>query len=218
MSWIVWQLVDSAYPVGAFAHSQGLESAWQAGEVDRGSMRQFLEDTILQTGRASLPFVSDAHRQAHDLSTLDARRDLFLRNVVANRSSRTQGRAWLSTFRGVFPEQAAATDEECAACPGFRAHFAPVFGATLRHAGVSLPETQRLHLYSIARGTLSAAVRLGVVGAVEAQRMLAVSSDLLEEVVNRSADLGIEDAAQVVPLLDIWSALHDRLYSRLFMS
>ena len=30
---LVWQLVDSAFPTGAFAHSLGLEAAWHHGEV-----------------------------------------------------------------------------------------------------------------------------------------------------------------------------------------
>src|SRR5437764_980339 len=29
----IWQLIDSAFPTGGFAHSSGLEAAWQHGEV-----------------------------------------------------------------------------------------------------------------------------------------------------------------------------------------
>ena len=32
--WLTWQIVDSAFPTGVFAHSWGLEAAWQQGEVD----------------------------------------------------------------------------------------------------------------------------------------------------------------------------------------
>jgi urease accessory protein len=31
--WLLWQLADSAFPTGGFAHSGGLEAAWQHGEI-----------------------------------------------------------------------------------------------------------------------------------------------------------------------------------------
>ena len=31
--YLIWQLCDSAFPTGGFAHSSGLEAAWQQGEV-----------------------------------------------------------------------------------------------------------------------------------------------------------------------------------------
>ena len=31
--WFTWQIIDSAFPTGAFAHSYGLEAAWQHGEI-----------------------------------------------------------------------------------------------------------------------------------------------------------------------------------------
>src|SRR5438270_9320121 len=32
--WVIWQLVDSAFPGGGFAHSAGLEAALQLGEIN----------------------------------------------------------------------------------------------------------------------------------------------------------------------------------------
>jgi hypothetical protein len=29
--WLIWQLMDSAFPTGGFAHSNGFEAAFQAG-------------------------------------------------------------------------------------------------------------------------------------------------------------------------------------------
>ena len=90
---LVWQLVDSAFPTGAFAHSLGLESAWQHGEVmSRDDLRRFVEATILQAASGALPLVNAAHREPSRLAELDALNDAFLTNAVANRASRQQGR------------------------------------------------------------------------------------------------------------------------------
>ena len=33
LDWITWQLADSAFPAGGYAHSAGVESAMQAGVI-----------------------------------------------------------------------------------------------------------------------------------------------------------------------------------------
>ena len=51
--WLTWQVVDSAFPTGAFAHSWGLESAWQHGEIEGApALEAFLEASIHQAGHA----------------------------------------------------------------------------------------------------------------------------------------------------------------------
>src|SRR5215831_18043967 len=105
MDWLVWQLADSALPAGGFAHSFGLESAWQHGEVDAASLPRFVREAIPHVGRSALPFVTAAHRAPQDFANVDARCDAFLLNVVANRASRTQGRAWLSTIERSLPRR-----------------------------------------------------------------------------------------------------------------
>jgi urease accessory protein UreF len=43
-----WQIVDSAFPTGAFAHSFGLEAAWQQGEMpDIAVLREFVQEAIV---------------------------------------------------------------------------------------------------------------------------------------------------------------------------
>ncbi len=58
--WLAWQVVDSAFPTGAFAHSWGLEAAWQHGEVDDvDALRVFLDSATRQAGYAALPLLED---------------------------------------------------------------------------------------------------------------------------------------------------------------
>jgi urease accessory protein len=218
MDWLIWQLADSALPTGGFAHSLGLESAWQQGEVDAASLPMFVRQVVLQAGRAALPFVTAAHRAPDDLATIDARCDAFLVSVVANRASRTQGRAWLATIERAFPRPAVR-----ALCSHARSHlparhYAPMFGAALQTLNVDVSTSQRLFVYTSCRSLLSAAVRLGLIGTTQAQRLLADGAEDLDRALARCSTVEADDAAQTAPLIDLWQSAHDRLYSRLFQS
>jgi len=81
-----------------------------------------------------------------------------------------------------------------------------------------LPTVQRVVLYGTARGVLSAAVRLGIAGSFEAQRMQSECGPYLERTADRCGALSTKDLAQTAPVLDLLQAGHDRLYSRLFQS
>jgi urease accessory protein len=215
--WLVWQVVDSAFPTGAFAHSYGLEAAWQHGEVeDVRALRRFVEASLCQAGHASLPFVTAGHREARQLEALDALNDAFLVNPVANRASRVQGRTLAATAARVWPST--LTRDLAARAAASTSHLAPVSGAVFAAIGLSLASAQQVSLFGVARGVLSAAVRLGLVGSYEAQRLQAACSHRLDEVLDRCGTLEISEVAQTAPVLDLLQANHDGLYSRLFQS
>lgn len=215
--WTVWQIADSAFPTGGFAHSSGLEAAWQCGEVsDDEALARFASDALLQAGRAGLPIVNSVFRTRSRLAELDELSDAFLTNAVANRASRVQGRAFVATCSRVWNRPALAALERDAA--GLAGHYAPLFGASLSAIDVPLDTAQRLFLYTTVRGVLAAAVRLGIVGSYHAQRLQHDSGPQIEFVLERCALLDDGDAAQPAPLIDVLQASHDRLYSRLFQS
>jgi urease accessory protein len=215
--WFLWQLADSGFPAGGFAHSWGLEAARQTGEL-RGpeELRRLLREIAWQAGYAGLPLVNAAHRRPREIAALDARCEAFLTNHVANRASRTQGRAFLSTCAKSFPGPGLARLEE--EQRGLKRHYAPVFGAALAALGCDLAQAQKLYLHLALRGALSAAVRLSVVGPHEAQGLQAECAPILDAVAERCAALDAADLAQVSPLMDMIQAGHDELYSRLFQS
>src|ERR1700682_5752122 len=125
--WTLLQLADSAFPTGGFAHPAGLEAAAQAGEIEGSEgVRRFARDSIWQAGWGVLPLVRGAFVHPSSLPELDARADAFLANHVANRASRTQGRAFLSTAGRVFPEKIVPPH---ARGFGLTLHLAPIRGA-----------------------------------------------------------------------------------------
>ena len=215
--WLSWQIVDSAFPTGSFAHSWGLEAAWQHGEIpDTDKLREFVEAAIVQTGYSVLPLVNEAFKSPERLEALDALANAFLTNPVANRASRIQGRTLVATAGRIWPSEPmralkARSDTTCA-------HVAPLFGATLALLGLPMRTVQRISLYATARGVLSAAVRLGIVGSYEAQRMQWACEPSLDRMAERCRELTIDDLAQTAPLIDLLQSAHERLYSRLFQS
>jgi urease accessory protein len=213
----LWQLADSAFPTGAFAHSWGLEAAWQSGEVpDLAALRRFVLDALEQAGRGVVPLLNAAHREPGRLSELDAIADLFLTNPVANRASRAQGRAFSSTCARVWPAPTvAALDVQVRQTCG---HAGPAMGAMLSVLDVSAAAARHLCLYGTARGVLAAAVRLGVAGSYDAQRLQHEAAPSLLAIAERCAALDERDLAQTAPLIDLLQSAHDRLYSRLFQS
>ncbi|GAB9475519.1 Urease accessory protein [Globisporangium polare] len=79
--WAVWQMVDSLYPTGGFAHSVGLEAAVQERLVTKSPpssntpspLDQFLRSTLHQTANFALPIVFTMHSSVHMAKALHGR-------------------------------------------------------------------------------------------------------------------------------------------------
>ncbi len=214
--WLLWQLADSAFPTGSFAHSNGLEAAWQHGEIpNRAALANFIHASLGQCGQGSLPFVTAAGDEPARLSEFDQLCECFLTNHVANRASRLQGRALLASSRRIFEQGGLGCI--CGTEPP-HSHLAPVFGAIAAALKLGREPAARLFLFAHLRGLLASAVRLGVAGPMEAQALQYRLSADAEQVLQRCLKLSLDDLAQSAPLVELWQGAQDRLYSRLFQS
>ncbi|XP_049519687.1 uncharacterized protein LOC119445919 isoform X2 [Dermacentor silvarum] len=95
------QISDSAFPTGSFAHSAGLEVAYQRGFLTTSEkVEKFLLASVENVGSFSVPFVREAYKLWTDLGAiraLDRLLNASLSNHIANRSSTQQGRSLIQT-------------------------------------------------------------------------------------------------------------------------
>jgi len=100
------------------------------------------------------------------------------------------------------------------------AHFPPLWGVISRAMSLSLAQTAHLFLFNHVKALLSAAVRASVMGPYQAHAVLAAEwvQVAVWEAVARVWDVEVEDAGQVVPVLDLYQGRHELLYSRIFNS
>jgi urease accessory protein len=217
--WTLWQLIDSAFPTGGFAHSNGLEATWQQGEIgDTDSLTAFLRASIHQAATAAMPLVIATLRKPADFGELDALYDATVTNHIANRASRAQGRALLLAASGTFAKSNLTKLEQDVRSSHLPSHLAPVFGVIAASLGISEETTAQAFLFILLRGSISAAVRLGIIGPMEAQRVQTELSEEFPIAIARSIDVDPAAVVQTAPLTDLLQANQGRLYSRLFQS
>ncbi|HWW84855.1 MAG TPA: urease accessory UreF family protein [Vicinamibacterales bacterium] len=217
-------LCDSLFPVGAFAYSDGLETATRRGAVaDSAELGEWLDTCLDETiGRLEGPaawqawsaFVGESW---DDLITLDAELTSLRPSASSRRSSRAMGLRLLTTWQHLHPdrrlEEALALAERRAFGPSFPIAFA----CACARAGVDRRQTVESLAYTRLAATVSAAMRLMSIGQTDAHWRLTRTLGRVPDVVDaiRSRNGNIES---FTPALDIALMTQQYLPSRLFRS
>jgi urease accessory protein len=213
------QLASPALPVGAFAFSQGLESAVALGFIDdEKSSHAWLSGTLSEgLGRLDLPILARLHRALGSGDEVALLR--WSRYLVASRESRERrledeqlGRALarLLADQGVTAPDLFGGDEN----PPFASYFA--LGSVA--FGIPLAETLLGFAFSWAENQVGALSRLVPLGQLAAQRVLAAIGTIIPETVSVALELPDAELGACLPRLALASALHETQYTRLFVS
>jgi urease accessory protein len=199
------QLGDSAYPAGGFAFSWGLEGLAADGMLaDRHQLDRIIADHLARRwammDRVLLRQAFDAP-DCESIAAVDRYAEAATPSAEMRNGSRRAGRALLGVWvrldgpLSVAYRQLVMTD--------LRLGHLPIIQAVVcRDGQFELHAAELVSGWSLVTGLVSAAVRLGVLGHIEAQRSLAVARGLLAELLEQTPP---PDAvpASFTPFIDI---------------
>lgn len=202
--------LSPAYPVGAFAYSHGLEWAVEEGHVhDAASLHRWVE-TLLAHGAARSDAILLAHAWREPGSDAVLSLSLALQPSAERRlESRAQGAAFARVTGAAFPT---GTD------PTEGVPYCVALGQAAARHGLPLAPVLMLYLQAFSSNMLSAAIRLGVLGQTESQRLLAAVMPLCRTVAAEAETASLDTVGGCALLSDIASMRHETQYSRLFRS
>jgi urease accessory protein len=209
------QLFDSQFPVGAFAHSGGVETyAALGGSLPE--LRQVLHAQIaLGWGRSDLAAAYLAWRAAdspdatRELTGLAQTLDALKVVPTVRDTSIGLGRRTLDLVRRLYPDAALEIS---------RPHHALVIGAAGRRLGVGARELLLAFAQSLAMGTLTAGMRCMPVSPAQVQELLVETHPRISVAVERVIEDPEGSLFTCTPALDIRSHQQGHLHTRLFQS
>lgn len=218
------QFSDSTLPIGAFAFSQGLESALQTGRVtDAVSLRQYVGTLLRQSAHMDGIALLHAHRAAvagDDAAIRVADQALWDRRIGEEQQLMLarMGKkfAELSLKIGDFPMLERWLDDiKSGATPGC---FPVGQAMALAHMKASETEAFAVQHYGVSSMVLSAALRLMRIDHLDTQRILFAAQERVHNHYLDVRDLALEEMSSFAPVFDVLVAHHTKTHLRLFMN
>lgn len=222
------QLADSAFPIGALAHSFGLETLAAQEILRPSSLPEFFRAYLEEAGVLEAVFCREAHRIAIAAApeNFDSARWLELNaRLSALRPARESrlGSASLglnflnavcTTHESLVLRSALAASKQSAAL----VHHCAAFGLACGALQIEADRAVLAYLHQSIAGLISACQRLLPLGQTEATRILWNLKLAIAEAAARSAVQTIESVSCFTPLLDCAAMEHPALTTRLFIS
>ncbi|MFM2313907.1 MAG: hypothetical protein RLZZ04_3183 [Cyanobacteriota bacterium] len=218
------QLADSFFPTGSFTLSHGLESLVQMEKVkSKDELQTFLELLLLnKIGTTDVVALIHSHRSLNhqeDIAVLrQIERQLFVQTAIAKyrETQRQSGRALLMVARATWQDQRLEILQQEVSQGKMYCLHPVIFGAVSAIAGLSEQNTVLAFLHGLVTSILSAAIRLSILGHLQAQQILRHLAPVMERVWVTASGMSLSQMWSGTPFIDIAQMHHERLDQRLF--
>ncbi len=210
---------DSALPVGAYAHSFGLEGVCQLGIIhDKETLGTFLNRDITHAlAQVDLPLVSLAHAATMDndeslLQQLDqlsyALRPTRQLREAASSIGKQQAKIYQNTWEKMSNLHSKLPHKQSPI----------VLGMLLTHEGAPVTAALWSTAYQTFSALLQAALKILPIGPAATQELLHSAMENIKAHFPTILTLGIDDLGSYNPIWDIAASRHEHAPARLFIS
>lgn len=201
------QWLSPAFPIGGFAHSQGLEAAIAAGRVsDAATLRDWIEGVLLfGAGRNDAIFITAA-RNGGDPAELSDLAGAYMPSSGRALEAAELGRAFAA-------QVSAITGQAMAVLP-----YPVAVGVAVRGLAVTDAQVLGFWMQGLAGQLVSVAVRFMPLGQSEGQRVIHSLAPLISELSQDFAGLGLDDLGSCAWGADMAGMEQETMDIRIFRS
>lgn len=218
------EFTDSAFPVGTFSFSNGLETAAEQGLVhDAATLEEYTRDIARQAAFTDGVAALHAYRgyglgRYEGILAADRQAILCKMNAEARLMTRRMGRKLAELADRIFPDPTVGRwlgDIAGDRTPGT---YPAAQGIVFAACGISERDLFCSHQYGAVNMVVSAALRCVRVSHYDTQRILFRAAGMAGDLYAQASEMELDDMYAFVPQIDILASLHEKGTQRMFMN
>ncbi|CEP40271.1 urease accessory protein UreF [Paraclostridium sordellii] len=223
---ILLQINDALFPIGAYSHSYGLETYIQKNIVkDIDTVFKYLKcnlkTTILYTELLSISLAYD-YAKDNKLNEIIRLEEIINASKIPSEirlASQKLGSRFIKTVEAIeISTKCQIFNDYIKASKEIQPTHSVAYGVFCSAVGIEKIKAIEGFLYSYTSSTITTCVKSIPLSQTHGQRLLYKSYEIFEEILSILPSLTLKDLCISTPGFDIRCMQHETLYSRLYMS